>query len=73
MSTATGFCFDDFGLLLLLFAVDRVLEPPLLIFDRDLTIAFLSHLDVRAAHGIGRAFGFDLVDHIVIGKCQVLR
>jgi hypothetical protein len=53
VSTATGFCFDDFGLLLLLFAVDRVLEPPLLIFDRDLTIAFLSHLDVRAAHGIG--------------------
>ena len=71
MSTATGHAFASttFACLLLLFAVDRVLEPPLLIF----TIAFLSHLDVRTAHGIGRSFGFDLVDHIVIGKCQVLR
>src|ERR1044071_5749372 len=54
------------SLLLLLFAVDRVLEWPLLIFDCDLTTAVLTHLDVRAAHGVGRTLGLDLIDHIVV-------
>ena len=64
--------FDYFSLLLLLFAVDGVLERSPLIFDRELTAALLTYLNVRAAHGIGGSFGFDLIDHIVVGKRQVL-
>src|SRR5688572_527807 len=46
------FCFDYFRLLLLLFSVDNVLQLSLLMFDRDLAVAFLTDLDVRPSHGI---------------------
>ena len=49
-----------------------VYSSHLLISDRDLTVAFLTYLDVRAAHGIRRPLGFDLINHIVVGKRQVL-
>ncbi len=52
------FRLHHFRLLLFLFAVDAVLERSLLIFDRDLTAAFLTYFDVRAAHRIGRTPGF---------------
>ena len=64
--------FDYFSLLLFLFLIDRVLQWSLLIFDREFTIAVLTHLNVRAAHGVGRTLGFDLINHIVVGKRQVL-
>src|SRR5215213_4031033 len=65
--------FNYLSLLLFLFAVNGVRQWPLLIFDRDLTAAFLTYLNVRAAHSVGRTLGFDLIDHIVVGKRQVLR
>src|SRR5215213_11377376 len=64
--------FDYFSLLLFLFLIDRVRQWPLLIFDRDLTVALLTYLNVRAAHGVGRSLGFDLIDHTVVGERQVL-
>ena len=60
--------FDHLSLLLFLFAVNGVLQGPLLIFDRDLTIAFLTYFNVRAAHRVSRTLSFDLIDHIVVGE-----
>ena len=64
--------FNYLSLLLLLFAVNGVLEWSLLIFDGDLTAALLTYFNVRAAHGVGCTLGFDLIDHIVVGERQVL-
>ena len=54
-------------------SINGVRQWPLLIFNRDLTVAVLTYRNVRAAHGVGRPLGFDLIDHTVVGKRQVLR
>ncbi len=59
-------------LVLFLFAIDAVLQGTSLVFDGDLSGAGLSDFDVGVAHGISSAFGLDLIDHIVVGKRQVL-
>jgi len=63
----------NLSLLLFLLAINGVRQWPLLIFNRDLTVAVLTYRNVRAAHGVGRPLGFDLIDHTVVGKRQVLR
>src|SRR6185436_18888230 len=63
--------FDYLSLLLFLFAVNGVLQRPLLIFNRDLSGVPLPHFDVCLTHGVGGALGLDLIDHVVVGESQV--
>ena len=47
---------------LLLVAIDAVLQRPSLVFEGDLSVAGLSDFHVGVAHGVGRALSFDLLD-----------